>query len=292
MTVEALHWIPVDNDGAPFAFHDPAAGIWVRERGISGRGVPPVELTAEAVAGMSGERLRNVRHGSREVAFPLTVVADTTTDLRARVHDLASQIDALKGSGTLRRTYDGVARDLTAIYAGGLEFVEAEDADAIGRRHATAVLVFKAHDPYWRSAVDSSVAWSSIAPDDFFPILPLVLAADTVLGTQEIVVDGDLPTWPRWTILGPGTDIEIANEDTGEILGWSGTLISGDVLEIDTTPGVKTVRLNGGSVFESLTAWELWALRPGSQTVTVTVSGSSDETSVTAYWRPTFLTAY
>lgn len=292
-TCEALSWI--DPDGAEY----PLTGAVDREvlEGVSGRGMPPIRLTAEVVPLQPGARLRSVEHGERAVAVPMVFHGPTIADARATMRAFMPIFDPTRGVGKLRaRTADGLARELRCLYSGGFEVTEGRPDRGLSPERAAqrATLVFRALDPYWYSVDPYEVTYQLLAGGTFLPIPNAVtgsfitLTASEVFSEGIIALDGDAvprQNWPVWTITGPAEDIVLENVTTGERLDFSANgglvLDVGDVLVIDTRPGAKTMLINDAdSAYPYITSASSLFPLSASQTVQILATGATAATAL------------
>lgn len=118
------------------------------------------------------------------------------------------------------------------------------------------------------------------------------ISAGTIarLSTAANVGDVDAPFVA--VIHGPATAITLTNLTSGEVVTVTVALSSSEWLEIDTTPGVKTVRKytavdtwTNAIAGLSLVDYRLWLLRPGNNSVRLVVTGSGANTLATLTWR-------
>jgi phage-related protein len=143
-------------------------------------------------------------------------------------------------------------------------------------------LNFTAFDnPYWFGDVESPSPWTVANPRAFFPLAPDVftLSSQQVLGGTLIVNTGDVDAYPVWTLTGPATSLTLQLGDRAFTV--NSTLTAGQTLVIDTDPRLRTVTDGGGAnrwPDVSLTDFDLWTLPPGTNAVTVTVTGGTSAT--------------
>lgn len=277
MTV-AITWI--DADGAPFPLDVDESRLVLP--GYTGHRAPPVILSEEQGPDRDGAVLRQVRTGVRELSIPVVLWGTDSEFLDDRMATLGLALDPTRGPGRIRVERDGgTFRELECIYAGGLEGTDNDPG------HDSVVLTFRAHNPYWLDIVDNAVTITRAPAGSFFPFFPLQLTASELFANAVVDNSGDIESWPVWTIHGPGFEPLIRNLDSGALTQLAGiTLVMGDVLIIDTRPGIKSVRLNGGSAFGDLSVGStLWPLARGEQSVRIELSGASDDTSVVLTWR-------
>jgi hypothetical protein len=170
------------------------------------------------------------------------------------------------------------------------------EAAQIRGHRLRAALQFWAPSPWWRGT-PFAYTWALAAASAFFPILPMVLSASTISGAVTVdLSDCDAPTYPRWVVTGPGSQLILANDTTGASLVLNATIGDGQSVAIDTRPGqqfVKQATLNpdgtvaavGASLFGSLSSDPaLWPLLDGSQSVraVLTNAGAASRIAVTA----------
>jgi len=286
MPDEQLHW--VDVDGAAHDLLTSATDVEV-EWGVSGRHMPPVKLFEEEVPGQHGSRFREARFGPRDIALPITVKGSTPADLRAKVRAWATRFDPTRGAGTLRATdTEGMQRQVTCRYAYGMEGQEVAENGLLWQRQ---VVVFRANDPFWLDTSPISDTWTVGEPATFFPFFPLTLSSSEVFADVSVNNDGDVETWPSWTIVGPGSGLVLRNLTTGKVLSLTATLAAGDTVTIDTAPGVKTVvDAAGANLYSGLSSISsLWSLARGANRVHVELTGASADSSVTMQYQRRWL---
>jgi phage-related protein len=259
-----------------------------KRRGTRGRGMPPISRIEEEVPGQSGARLRETRHGVREVAIPMDLTGDMST-LRATLRTWMSTLDPARGDGRLLVTsHTGDQRELFCRYDDGLDLVE---------QLATfqkAVLVFRAVDPYWYDLSDSVASWTSgVTTATFFPFFPLRLSSSEVFADDIVNNTGDTDAWPVWQITGPGSDLHLRNLTSGKTLSLTGlTLLAGETVTIDTRPGQKTVTKDDGTnLYSYIGTSSLWALLVGSNSVRIELTGATSASVVQLNFKRRFLSA-
>lgn len=256
---------------------------------ITGRFMPPVDLVEDDVPEQDGSRPRLVRVRPRDVALGLTVTGEDPEQLRTLLRQLVRTFNPRRGAGMLRATRpDGSARELTCTYKGGLELQEGFE-NIVGWQRA--VLVLRAHDPYWYDQTPTSVTYSVTAPQPFFP--DLALNSDTILGTQIVPNDGDVDAWPIWTVHGPASRFTATNQTTGKLLDVVTALTSEQTLIVDTRPFRKTVRRDDGTnlyAAASQPGSSLWPLEEGDNQILIELPGAGPESYVTLTYARRHLT--
>lgn len=268
---------------------DPSGGVWPLDVDlpIDGRWAPPVTHREEET--YDGTQVVGVRHGPREVAFPLTI--DGGGDPQTFQETMRAFVDAVDPTvGTSRLRWpapDGSVRELECLYARGLEATETVDNGATTFTWTRQVVVFRAADPFWRDVEATSITVRRGAGlPEFFPFPPLELTAGDVFASPTVDNDGSVEAWPVWTVHGATSAVTIANLTTGRILEVVTPLADGETLTIDSRPGVKTVRGgDGANRFGALSAASsLWSLVRGENRLSVDLTDASDDAYVTAEW--------
>ena len=252
-------------------------------RDVSGREAPPYELDSDPAVGRQGGVLRRVRVAERDVTLPVLIESGTGT-FRDRVRELMTATNPRRGDSRLRVEYDdGDTFDLV----GRVAEVVATGSDRYPG-HQRATLVWRAFDPYWRGS--EVVRGYTVDAPDFFTVpdgFPLQLASATISAVVSEDNAGDADAWPVWTIRGPGVP-RLENVTTDRVLEFDDlTLAVGDELTVDTTPGVKTVEVNGDNVYDQLTLESsLFGLAPGVNMLNVDLEDGTEQSLVRLRYRP------
>ena len=288
-TSELFTW--VDAEGTEHALTD-AAGYRVLY-GVGGRWSQPITYVEDQVPMMPGSIMLQPVVGARDVDLPMLITGSSISEVYGRLRNLARWVDGSRadGPGTLKcQAPDGEVRTLTAY--GHIEAGESSQERFLVAMRIS--LTLRCPDPFWYAEDDDSTTFElGDVGYPFFPFsFPFRVPSSTVLGATTIENVGDVTAWPVWTITGPGQDPVMRNRDTGEMVGVSIELDAGDVLTIDTRPGIKTVEDAGGTnYFGSLFAnSSLWSLPPGMTNVQIEMSGATAASSVVVSWRPRYWT--
>jgi hypothetical protein len=280
-----------DPAGLTTVFSDWENG-WVLQPGAKGLDMPQWAFTQDESPGIDGYAVRQVRAQGKEVALPIAFWADDSrVAYLARRRGLIRSLNPKRGEGVLTVTQaDGTSRTIGARYSAGLE--GDESLDASGARWCINVLTFACPSPFWLGT-EVVTEWRAAITGTFFPLLPLAVGNSQVLGAVTIDNDGDDDAYPIWTITGPATSISLTNVTTGDVLVLTRTITVGDTIVIDTRERQQTALLNGatnlwGDISDTST---LWALEPGSNDLTLTVTGSTSNTRVRMTYQPRYLAA-
>lgn len=277
-------------DGTVIDFTDEAAGYSILADGTRGLRSVPWDFTASTYAGIDGETITNVRAAAGQVTLGLMVRANGETDLRSRVRGLVRAMRPHAGFGVLAvKNESGEARSLNCYGAGGLEGDEAKDAILTGSWWRVALKLY-APDPWWYGE-QRSISVGLGVPTTFFPIFPLRLSPSTVQGAFSVdLSDTDTPSFPVWTITGPGTSLILTNLTTGQTLELSMTLTAGQSMVIDTRPGFRSIRREDGTNLLSAVSGEprLWPLVESLNDITAVLADATVDSRIEGSYQPRY----
>jgi hypothetical protein len=251
------------------------------------RMMPPVTIHTVKVPQSHGGRFRYGRHEERLATIP--VVLPGPIEGRDELRRWARALDPVKGEGTLTVVQGAYAgRMLVCAYETGLEDFT-EEWPLLG----LTTLGFRAADPYWRDAAESSlIVKLGQTGYTWFPFLPLILGSSDLFGIATIANVGDVEAWPIVSVTGPGTDLSVTNQTTGEAWQFPGAIAAGSTLVVDHRPGSKSARLDGANVFGRLTDDSiLWPLEAGPNRVAIGFAAGSAASSIDFAWRNRWLSA-
>lgn len=268
------------------------SGIMVRP-GVLGLLMPAYTFYEDTSPAFDGTSVRGVRAGPRDVTVPLYIWGPDRSTCLELFHDLIGDLNPQNGIGTLTITESGgTSRSIGAYYSQGFE--GDDNDDTTGRHWMSAAVVFHAPRPYWEGDQQSVTFDVGSGAATFFPVLPVQVKNSQILGTVNATNIGNVLTYPVWTVTGPVTSLTITNNTTGQTFTVATTAIAGDTWVIDAREGVKSALKNG-----STNLWQyidinsdLWALKPGVNSVTITVPGAASQTTVTMAYKPRYLAAY
>ncbi|WP_247748444.1 phage tail domain-containing protein [Streptomyces sp. 4R-3d] len=300
-TPDGPGWPPYTNAMPRVSFTDPAGAItmltdwergWIVQPGAKGLDMPGYAITQDESPGIDGYEIRQVRALGKEIILPIAFWANDSRDAYLqRRRQFIRSLNPKRGPGTLTLAQpDGATRTIGAIYAGGLEGDESRDA--AGERWCINVITFACPSPYWIGA-EAAHEWRNAEAGEWLPVLPLVVGDSEVLGSVTVDNPGDDDAYPIWTIQGPATSISLTNETTGESLLLTRTITDGDEIVIDTRQRRQTALLNGVTnlwpdIDDDST---MWALTDGINNLSLTVAGSTTDTTVRMTYQPRYLAA-
>jgi len=265
------------------------------ERQTQGRFAPPTKFVTDTSPTMPGSLMRSARHESRRIVVPIVIQASTPTLLRDSLRDLNYALDPVRGPGTLTVTGpDGYDRIVNAYLEDGMGLDETLNETTNGKTWQRASLQFFCEEPYWLDATSTSETIGYAATTStFFPLFPLILTSSSVFGSATINNTGDVQTWPRWTVTGPGSAIYIRNLTSDEMIYLDTTLTAGETITIDTAPGIRTITKNDGtSLFSAMsTDSVLWPLIVGNNRVQLEMSSATASSSIAYSYERRWLSA-
>lgn len=288
MATESVVWIDPDGAQTPLRI-----GLNSQQGDMVGRFMPPVQHTDDQLPFTDGSVHRQTVFNERQFGLPINVLGTSQTDLRTKVRALVHAMNPKRGSGVIRVTSPlGDVRDIDCRYVSGLDLNE--NVDKGGRNGQSAIVTFKANDPFWHDTGDTVQSWQIVTVPTFFPIFPLRLTSSSIVVADIVVNSGDTEMWPIWTITGPGGGaggISLINVTTGQMLAFETTLLGlGEFITIDTK--LKTVTLNDGTnLFGDLDPLSvLWPFVEGSNTINLVLNSATPGTSLlSASYRQRYL---
>lgn len=267
---------------------DGTAGIGLR-RGVVGLDVPPVELQTESRIAYDGGVVYRKRVPQRPFSLPLFVNGTTAT-----IRDVARWFANPSAPGTLIATNGGQDRTLENVfYQSGLEgeYSETAGGGAFPWQQTTVNLL--AMDPWWQGPIQSTAL--NVGAVTAFDDAAVTFDASTTPfdggNATAIPVSGDTYSFPLFVITGPFTTLALDGGNLGETVVLSAALAAGSQITIDSTPGDRGPKLNGGDVDWSLitSGSRLWTLTNPSDTVAASATGTTGASAVEIRWRNRYL---
>jgi hypothetical protein len=277
-------------DGKVIELTDPVAGLSVQANGTRGLRSVTYQFTTERFAGMDGETVRAITAEPTRPSLGLLLRARDEAELRQRMRMLVRAMRPKAGMGTLSvGTETGETRNLGCYLEGGLEGDQSDDTHMPGMWWR-AVLRFYAPDPWWLGS-ERIVKFGLGAPIPFYPIPPVALSSSTVQGQFTLdLSDMDEPTFPVWTVTGPGSMLVLTNRTSGRSLTVNVDLAAGDTLTVDTRPNLESIRLgNGTNAMPAVLGYpDLWPLIDTVNDLQVSLTGATAATQIVGSYRPRY----
>lgn len=259
--------------GAEFFYLDEQEaedGLGVQASVIAGLGLGPVD--AQYVERLDGSTYRRTRNLAQDFDMSVSIRGADKEDLQARV---AAFSMAMQSTMTLFQvvdidTFDVWNTSVNRVGGGSYDL----GTDAVSDTEVVFVVTLRAGQPAWEHGLPESVV---IEPDDF--------------GYVTVESPGDTYAYPRFTIVGPGTDLQLISAN-GESITWNGTLEDGQTLFVDMALGTVT----GFFDFDLYAGWnkygdcgpapKFWSLSAGSQIIQALMTGTDSGSSITCSWYP------
>ena len=258
---------------------------YILAAGVRGFGIPTTEVRIAPSAG-DGGYFRHSKRAVREIDLPITIIGTDRGDVEAKLRRLAALLNVKNGATTVNATYsDGTAYALSAYYRGGAETVF---GDTAGSTFCQWMITMQAPNPFWLSATPVSfVVGSGSTGRGLLPKLTKMrVSSDQTLGVVTANNTGDVDAFPIWQIRGPITNLVISNGT--QSFSYPGTIAGGATVTVNTEAGTVTDDA-GNNLYASLgTAPKLFALTPGTSSISVTGTAYTASTSVTCSYYPRY----
>lgn len=267
---------------------DLSSGEYALAVGTAGLDAPPVGLTTAARLSASGSARVGSRFPEREMLWMFQL-----TNLDSTLETVRTLAAGLVQGGRLAVTIDGQTRELRDVqYRAGLEGVWNNSVGIAGQTSRRMSAVMVALDPWWYE--DGSTASLTLTGATAFDAVLAFDDASTLFdgsAASPVSVSGHAGAYPITTVTGPFDTLQVglAGGQTWEL---TAALAAGSVITVDTRPGNRGPRLNGGAVDWSLLteASRLFELPVGPSTLVAQSTGSTGASSVEVAWDERYLT--
>lgn len=278
-------------DGVFWDLSDTNAAVFLQP-GFTGFDAPPTTPFIDGTPSLAGASWQGSHDDPRAIFVPIYTEGSSRTEAVALRRALISSVHHTRGLSTVCVAEpDGFRRYLQCVYTGGAE--GAEGTDNAGLTWTIYGLNFIAIDnPYWFGDVISPTPWVVSSPRAFFPLAPMLftLSASQVLGGTLIENTGDVDAYPVWTLNGPATSLTLTLGSS--VFHTTTALTLGQSLTLDTDPRSQTILDGTGTnrwADVDDTDFDLWALPPGINAVTVAVGGGGTGTQLSVSYQPRYL---
>jgi hypothetical protein len=229
-------------DGSEWDLTRPASGLFLRP-GVRGLQLPSFERLSSSSPMVPGSRHRGTSTKDRDVFWPLYLYSDeSSAAFMARDRAFWQSLDPdLEGTWTAT-VPDAGRRTL------GLRLVGADDDlnhDPVQRGWAKYAINLLADQPYWLGETVTK-SWAQGDMRNFF-ITPedraaygysaesiLYLSSGGALGSAKFTNDGDVPTYPVWTVIGSTTAVSFGVGGANIIVPFA--IPAGYAVQLDTDP--------------------------------------------------------
>jgi hypothetical protein len=274
----SVSWI--DTLGVMYNLTDPSTYYITGPLPMQGSYGLPIQIVSHTVPLLPGSREQFVQINPNDVRAPLTIFGadEPTYALNRRL--ISEAMRPTRGVGILQHTDDdGTVRQLYCR-----ETSRFRDVSARGMGWCTFGLIFSAADPYWYDANWTTLQFNPAGGTNFFtsPFFPMHLSVGGISSAFTAYNAGQDTAWPIWTITGPATNPVFTNVTTNQVLTLNVTLTSAQVLTVDTRPlFISVFREDGSNQWATVSPTsQLWGLTPGSNAITISMSGTSSNSAV------------
>lgn len=255
---------------------------YVLSTGFRGVGIPTTDVRIDTSAG-DGGTWRSTRRGLRELDLPIVVLGANRDDVESKLRRLSRALNDRYGTPKLIAQYsDGTSYSIEVHYTGGAETVFGGDASETFCRWG---ITLTAPDPFWVStqAVNFSLGYSEEVRGLLPNLEQLKVSPSQVVGSYVIENPGDVEAYPVWTLEGASTGASFLLNGVG--FTYTETLTAGKI--IVNTRAATVVDAAGANKYAYLgAAPKLFAIPPGTSTVSLTVEGADSSTKVSGYFQP------
>jgi hypothetical protein len=185
---------------------------------------------------------------------------------------------------------DGSVRQIVVYTTSGLN-----TPDTVGIHNYTVyAFTLQTPDPFWQDLVPQSISYGMPNALGIMPLLPVGLTSQ-VLGTNTIVNNGLASAWPTWTVVGPGIPT-VRNITTGRQWSLNTSIPVGNVVQVTTKPGTQMAvnTTTSTNIWDQLvlsSLRDLWPLVSGTNQISITMTGSGANSSISLTWYNRWLRA-
>lgn len=278
-----------DWEGTVWDLSDWRSGAFLLADGVEGLNMPATTDWVSSSPAVHGQRYRGGVTNPRSVFWPVHVWSEDSASQWERV-DRAFWRGLQPGKfGTWSvTTPSGTKRSIRLRFVddGQHQF----SVDPFQRGWASYGVTLVADDPFWNGEPERR-AWADQEGQNFYggPALfgpPFFISSASQLSTATLTNKGDVDAWPTWTIRGPATSVQVGVGD--RLVSWSGLLLEGDTLVIDTDPTVQTAWKNGVDVTSALGSVDFTPIPAGSDrplSLALSGTGSVEAAIVPRHYR-------
>lgn len=205
---------------------------------VTGTGGPETTVLSSSVPGVDGVFVHGIRAESREVTCFIHVDGDDRKDMYRKRFELVKKLTPGRAPGTLYYANDYTVKRIAAYPKSSPSFTERI------RNYNRAELSFLCPSPYWEDTVSQSGYMAYLNGGFKFPFrFKPAISFAALRNHASLVNAGSVPAPVEIVIQGPATNPAVVNATTGERFQVRQTLAEGEVLEIGTKRGAKSVKL-------------------------------------------------
>lgn len=248
-----------------------------------GLGLPP-DLTEWTSSPAGGGRLRSHRIGMREGAIPVTILGESSDEVRDYAQRLRAVTRASVHPELVATLTTGEVYRLPFYRTGGgedgLPYEEVLELDW--------EIEIRCPSPYWVADQPRQIGPVGISAETV-GLLPdlarLQVSGSTALGSIDIENRGDVPSPATWIIRGPGGPVAIDVAGRGFVIDT--VLEEDETITISRTGSVWTVAdETGANRYSALgPAPKFPAIPPGRSVAAISMDGAGPTASIAGYFR-------
>lgn len=260
-------------------------GDYVLGTGLTGFGIPATVVRIEDSAGDGGV-WRFSKRGVRELDLPIVILGTDRADVQTKLRRLARLLQDRRGATKVKASFsDGSSVYLFAHYVGGAETQYGEDA---GGTYCRWVVSMRAPKPFWQTGEDTTFSIGSVPTGrGLLPQLTkLKLTSSETLGTVTVNNEGDVETYPVWTLRGALDYVEIT--DGSNTFRYNAPIPAGTTITINTEAGTVVDDSGANKYANMATAPKFFTLQPGTSTITVKATGATSASLIGCYFAPRY----
>lgn len=253
---------------------------------VTGTGGPETTVISSNVPGVDGMFVHGIRAESREVTCYIHVDGDDRRDMYRKRFELNKMLTPGQTPGMLYYTNDYTVKRIEAFPKSSPRYT-----DRI-QNYNRAELIFLCPSPYWEDTVTQSGFMAYINGGFKFPFRFRPAISFAALQKQTVLNNaGSVPAPVEIVIQGPATNPTVVNQTTGERLQVRRSLAEGEILEINTKRGAKSVKLTkpGQDPEDAFQYVDLHStflqLRPGVNELRYESENEAEQTRVTVRFR-------
>lgn len=241
---------------------------------LSGFDSAAITHITTASSGQDGETYVSSYLSPREMEITFDIFADASTSVDDIKRNILCKLSPKNGVGQLyyKKGLTGVV--ISCVFNG---ITVTKQCNTI----QTVLVRFTAFQPYFSDTVERRENLKFVKKQLVFPVtFPCTFGMRTNTGT--LINSGDAPAPVIIRFYGGVTGPTFYNRTTGEFIGINGTISDDEILEIDTTHGIKSITLISGNTRENAFSMlnprsQLWALLPGENEIEYTCESDNDD---------------
>lgn len=247
-------------DGSVWPISEPKSGVFLRQGGLRGTGMPSHTSYTDESPALAGVRHRGSRVLERDIFWPLHLFSD------------AGSQGWLERDAAFWRSFHRNVPGVWRVQAGSsirelaCRFAEADDIMARDPAYfgwATYGIRLVADDPFWRSSwvvrqFDNTATTSDFfGPSGYGP--PFYISSSSQIGNASISNPGDEPSYLVYILHGPFDEASAGIGDPAAVTEYLSPVPAGQSVVIDTRPlAASTARLIATPTADPETETVLW----------------------------------